>query len=433
MIKTKIKINKIIIPIFALLHVVDCFSLYYELIGYQIIQIINMALLFLLVLINWNKFSMTRRESKYVLSYVSIVFILFIAGDFKHIGFITGHFIPCLLMLILLTCSNRNAIIRTYINSLCNVIFFVSFLSLLFYLIGTNLNIILPNAKYDYSTIGWADFDYKSYYGLYFEGQRTFFFGKTIIRNIGLFVEAPVFAYVLITALFCELFWKNKISIFRVAILSLTIISSFSTTGITICLILILVYLYQTKMKKSFWKLFAPIAFIVVVNITLTIVFDKLAIGNDSGSTRIDDLYACFKCFIHNPIIGRGFNDVKELDMYRSSFRLGIDAGVSNGLPFVLANGGVLFGIVYWGPMVIMTVKLINNKVSKKMWGFVFVQFALLFFTITQYTLLAETLLVIAWIAVLYPSDSILIDNNTISKRKRKHEKHSFNYISRSI
>lgn len=402
---SKIRLTGILKALLMVILVIDCFSIYYKTLGYQVTQIAAIIISIALIFTKNQKQIRILKDDMNLLAYILFsFFFLFVFADYKYLGFISGGVIPIILFFLLIFgCLNREDL-RDLIRIFETIILILAVISLVFYLLGTNLKLIEPTAFYSADTIGWADFNYQSYFGIYFEGQRTFFFGNTWTRNIGIFLEGPVYAYVLTTALFFELFFKEQPNKLIIIIFAVTIATTFSTTAIAIGAILIYLYFYNHYMKRNLLKLLAPLILIAVLYFAGSVIMDKVAIGNDSGAARSDDFVACWKTFINNPIIGTGYNNVRGVDPWRAAFRRTGKAGMSSGIPFVFANGGILHGMLYVLPVILILIKVLRSEKFNKLnlLGFVATQTLLLTVTITEYTLLAEFLLMLEWYIALH-------------------------------
>lgn len=393
-----VKAVSLLLIMFCILLTIDCFSIYYKLIGYQILQIVNILLCGIMILCNNNiDMGLRRKDAYFIVYYIAVCSILMLLGDYKYLGFISGCFVPVILFYIFIAINNRMELIFKIFCIFSNVICVICIISLVFYFAGSLIGMIQPSSTLNYSTIGWSDFNYNSYWGVYFDGHKTFFMGKTILRNIGIFVEGPVFTYVIITSLYIEMYFTARVKKSKLMLLFITALTTYSTTAIAISAILVFVYIYQNYMRKSILKLLVPIGTIIVCYIIVTVVTDKLMDGNDSGSVRLDDFIACIKCFADNPLIGVGFNDVRGIDPYRGAFRQTGLAGMSAGIPFVFACGGILHGSVYAVPIILSGIKSIRKKIDLRCLGFIALQFLLLTVIITEFTLLAQFFLVTCW------------------------------------
>lgn len=410
----KISINNYLLLIWSILLIVDCFTIYYKLIGYMGLQILNIIISSMILFFgNYRRRLVIKRVDIYFISYYLLIcFLLFVFSDYNYLGFVSGCLIPIIIFYLIWGMNKTINKIEEFLYLFSQIIFVLCVISLLFYIFGSVLNLIEPTSVLSSLLIDWSDFDYKSYFGIYFEGHKTYFMGKTILRNIGIFVEAPVFTYVIINALYVEMFLKDNTNKIKIIMYVLTALSTYSTTSIALTVILVFIHIYLHYMKRSLLKLLVPIVFILSINIIYTVISDKLMIGNDSGSVRMDDLFACFKAFAAHPIFGIGYNALRALDPYRSAFRQTGLAGMSAGIPYVLANGGILYGSIYLLPPIVAIFKYIKNKMDLQYTGFILLQAVLTTVIITEYTLLAECMLTISWYMILNISRRNYVENS---------------------
>lgn len=400
----KIQSQTIFVYLWILILVLDCFSIYYRTLGYQTTQIANIVLTIVAFLVvGKNNLRVKKKNANVLICFITSFTYLLVFCDYKYLGFITGIVVPIILFYTFFSVNISRSKIEELLLCYENIILIIASISLIFYFGGTVLNLMSPSNILSASNIGWSDFDYKSYYGIYFEGQRTYFFGKTIIRNIGIFLEAPVFTYVLITAMYIELFMRNNVRKIPIIIFIVTTFTTFSSTAIAVSLILLFIAYYLNYMKRSWLKLFVPIIAIVVFYVAITVVLDKLSIGNDSGAARLDDFFSCWKAFAAHPLFGVGLNNVRGIDPFRASYRMGGTAGMSSGIPFVFANGGIVHGLIYVLPAVVGVINGVKKKLDlePKLIGFILVQVLLLTVIVTEYTLLALFFLAMSWFMIV--------------------------------
>ena len=115
-----------------------------------------------------------------------------------------------------------------------NVVFIIALVSLFFWLLGSILHFLHPSGIVQSVWTG----DPKvvpSYYGFYFETQKLY----GVIRNTAIFTEAPMSSLHFSIAMLVEVYVDKKKSLFKIFLFSIAILSSFSTTGI---ILLIVVY-----------------------------------------------------------------------------------------------------------------------------------------------------------------------------------------------
>lgn len=144
------------------------------------------------------------------------------------------------------------------------------------------------------------------------------------VRLFGPFREPGVFQIFLNIALALTLFCREQISIWRVAILSITIILTMSTTGYIAMALLVIVFLISRGKFKgrgrgwSFAILFLIAGFFYLYLQTDLLsaegdVFWKLSdTENDSTVSRLGAITANIQMFLENPLFGVGLSGVED-------------------------------------------------------------------------------------------------------------------------
>ena len=207
-------------------------------------------------------------------------------------------------------------------------------------------------------------------------------------RNCGMFWEPGAFQTFICFAFIFEAV-KKKPSVLKIALFSITMISTFSTTGYFCLAILLLFLLFRKyengKQIKSFLFSFAVIGLLVLLlnrdmffstdNYT---VFGKLILYRDSVayqsrvssvSIRINAVLKPIAVFINNPLFGVGDVVFREL-LYEETL------GVTS---CTLVNWFAIYGILPAGIVVYEIFKTIN-KLCDKFWC-VIVLFIVIFIT----------------------------------------------------
>ena len=237
-----------------------------------------------------------------------------------------------------------------------NVMLVLAVISLIFYIGGTILNIIPPT--------GMITFDWpypkscNNYFNLYYEAQKVNMGGGIFKqRNCGFFTEAPMYNLVLCIAMGVEVFLKTKYNMIKCIILATTIITTQSTTGLLFIIVIVVLSFinrsFATK-QPSIKKIIVIMLLVLGGVVTNEIIGNKTThvSGNNSVQVRTDHLWACLKTFMRNPIYGCGFNNsqgVLEAARYKQ--------GMSVGLPYMLATGGLLLSSNMIIPFVMNTIK----------------------------------------------------------------------------
>lgn len=141
-----------------------------------------------------------------------------------------------------------------------------------------------------------------------------------LMRNQGIFREPGVFQFFILVSLVVEMFYLNQKKInFRIIILTITMISTFSTIGLTCLCLLLISYLITNKnnylMRNGL--LIVCIYFILFVLaksnddiiVRLNSSLSKLNgdVNNVSSRVRYESIFNLIKMSLHNPLFGSSF------------------------------------------------------------------------------------------------------------------------------
>jgi len=272
----------------------------------------------------------------------------------------------------------------------------LSAISVVLYVFGSLLH-LLP---YHYTTYYWAGMTQtaKGYFHLLYETQTEEFFGIRMVRNSGIFCEAPSYAVPLILSLFYESFFPQSISKKRVAILSAAILTSFSAKAILIACIVfglkVIHYAYVNRSPNRYRqivRLFVPIA-VVVLAVTAVSVFDQKT-DTVSFISRMDNLNSTMTAWRSHKLFGVGIGNEAAITAFSVRAQSLRWKGFSIGAPLLLAQGGIYMAAFYLGGLLNA---LIQSKNKWTVLSFGIVHFALLmssnipYFLSTIFILAAE-------------------------------------------
>lgn len=297
--------------------------------------------------------------------------------------------------------------------SIENIMLVLSVLSLLFYVGGTVLNIIPSSGT---TTFEWAyTRTCDNYYNLYYEAQKlNMGSGFFVTRNCGIFTEAPMFSFLLGTALAVDIFLRNNMSKWKCFIYIITIITTRSTAGILTVLLCAFLYyacIASRSKKHDIRRGVLVVIGFLAVGISIFVLGDKLE--QDSGSTsvgvRSDHIIACLKAWINSPLIGQGYLNQDAVMEYES-----YQQGISIGWLYMLATGGILLFSTLLIPFVANVVKHVKRK-QYEQFSFEFVVFFLFFFTA-----ISGTPIIVFYIAYLANGTSVRARENVKSIKERK-------------
>ena len=312
---------------------------------------------------------------------------ILISFNSLSINEILFYFVIAPLMLILLMFKNFNDQLFDFLNTFVKIILIFAIVSLIFWTFGSILKVVHPT---NVVINNWnGGLPTPSYFNLYFETQGIHFFGTTIIRNSGMFAEAPMWSLMLSSALIIqELFLENSIK--RLSLLTLTILTTVSTTGIFVIGLLLI---YRVVMlKKPLLKYVSLITIPVVIYALLQVWEEKS--DSISASIRFDDYVAGFLAWKESFFFGSGL--VMGLKAIEANMNTLIrpNLGYSNSLFVILAQGGLILGGYYFYPVI----KIILDKrylINYKM-------FSLLFIVLLMTSIFVGTPLFSLYIGIFY-------------------------------
>lgn len=305
--------------------------------------------------------------------YYSIVILISIINFSKFtINNVLYYFINFPLLLVIILLLREQNKLQTWLINFINITTLLAIISLFFWILVSNLNIIAPT---DYLINKWSDGDIvASYYNIYFETQRTSILDNVIVRNSGIFAEAPMWNLILSLALMIQtLLVEGKK--YKTIILVITIITVFSTTGIYILGIMVA---YRIIFKMSGWKKYVSLTLLPILILLSSIVWEDKS-ETASASIRFDDYRAGIQAWFENIFLGSGFsNGIRVIEGHMNQ-AIRPNLGYSNSLFIILSQGGIILFILYFLPMLII---IVNRKYSYNIKFFVLLMMIILSTTI---------------------------------------------------
>lgn len=349
------------------------------------------TLLMILILLNWK--NLTVDIFAFVL-YITIgaIFPFFNVYEGKTIAYIKLYFVILPLSLILMSSylsDDRESASRLLIK-FSNIVMVIAIISLFFWLFGSVLGFvdstaIIPNS--------WGhDKFIATYFGIYFETQEIVAISgaESMIRNSGIFNEAPVYNMILCTALSIELFLRSRICIKRITLLTITILTTISTTGGVFLFFVYAIKGYNRLASKYKLQmiLLIPILLFIGYFVINGILDNKKETGEVSYNSRSNDIKKCIEVGIEKPITGVGiFFKSEEYSTDSRSF------GYSNSLFGTFAHGGFYFLILYLLPLFAIPVFVFLKNRDFQFLMMLLSFFLLFSFTATQYKVLTIIML----------------------------------------
>ncbi|MGV3234597.1 hypothetical protein ACEE24_02785 [Latilactobacillus curvatus] len=242
---------------------------------------------------------------------------------------------------------------RMFFEKFKKIILVLAIVSLFFWLLS--LFGVVPNSNY---VIDWGGVrSIPAYFKVHFLPQDAVrFLGMKIIRNTGIFVEAPMYSYILSVTLIINIFilhgekkWENMVIIF-------TILSTTSSTGLLIIILIFFLY-FSRKIKISKELKFLIGIILLLITSTLIYFIIKLKMNDMQGSMlmRLEDLRIGIKAWRLHPFFGNGFADDSVLLQYMSFSRVWWNnTGYSLGMTSLLSKGGLVGLSFYMVPFLLI-------------------------------------------------------------------------------
>ena len=367
-----------------------------------VLQFILVAYLFLYYIIN-SKFEWSKQNYRRIVFTLISMIIYYMGCRANRDFFLSKYFVLVVLFYLwIISHEDRNSIWNSFINYVC----VLACASFVLYILGSILKVIPELCSFDRVWGVWKPDRIKNFYFLYYESHQIQIGDHVIIRNSGAFAESPMFNFVLCVALGAELFFSKKVSKIKVSILVISIISTFSTTGMIYMIMAFVSYLFihlndfpkLVKLKGKIKYIGIGAGVLLVAVVLLKLISPN---GQGSMSTRSDHLFACFKTFLEYPLFGCGWSNTGEV--LKRAFYV---QGLSVGLVSFMAFGGLILTMVIIVPFILDAKKSIVNHEYRKL-AFEFLFIVLFFFTIVNaYPIL--------WLFVAF----LAVDDNYIPKEE---------------
>lgn len=290
--------------------------------------------------------------------------------------------LPLMTIYIMTYYKSNKGFVLNLLYKFSNIIFILALLSLVFWIFGSNMETI-PYTGLVPTQWGGDDRFIPTYYGLYFETQEYTLFSESYIRNSGVFCEAPMFNFVLCTALAIDLFLRPVKKVIRPLIFVVTIISTMSATGIILIILMLTFILLEKQGKqKNFIGLTIIGLVLAVMFLSISSVMDsKKETGSNSYNNRSEDIVRCMEVGMEHPFLGIGIlYPANEFGGQANMF------GFSNSTFTSFAHGGFYFLFLFIVSLLIVPFSIVKKTKRKRLIPFILCYFILFTFTVTLYT-----------------------------------------------
>ena len=178
--------------------------------------------------------------------------------------------------------------------------------------------------------------------------------GFTLVRNQGFFPEPLMYCVPLITALYTELFLREKGErrVWKWAVLVLAVFTSQATLGMMLAALALGIKLIEGAKPKRRKLMILP-ALVVVAAACFLLLRQKETAGGNSTASHIVHYIIALKAFLAHPLLGCGFLREDLILQYLTPDQMRLSQGLSNSIAVVLAEGGALLGLLCTAPFLI--------------------------------------------------------------------------------
>ncbi|MBP5282179.1 MAG: hypothetical protein J6Z22_06735, partial [Lachnospiraceae bacterium] len=197
---------------------------------------------------------------------------------------------------------------------------------------------------------------------------RRVWLDRDVFKNLGIFVEPPMYGLFLGIGLYTELFLKKKSNPAIVFTFVVSLISCQAILAILIAMGAFFLMFIDSIRKRKGAKIFIPAMFLLMLLAAVGLCIYKAKTGWGSFATHIDDFVACFKCWKEYPIVGCGYDYSYPIFNYISDYRAG-NLRLSNSAGVVLAEGGIILFIYYLIPFVLMAFAFLRGNRKLAYWS----------------------------------------------------------------
>lgn len=262
------------------------------------------------------------------------------------------YVIPLLMLMLYIGLTDDRQACLSLLYKLSDIVIVLAVISLFCFIFGTCLGVLPGRSTVTYN---WAQATRTcgTYFHLYYESQSIIFLGRDLVRNCGLFMEAPGFAIFLVYSAAVELLLRKKLRLLPCAILCVTALTTFSAKAILLvvltCGLRYMIERSRTILGHRFKLVVLPAVLVAVAMLAVVLIADKMT--SASFFIRFDDVQACIKTWLTRPIFGTGYwNDESVVPFF--SFAGRYNDGLSMGFAVILAQGGLYLFALYLLPMI---------------------------------------------------------------------------------
>lgn len=372
----KIYLNKYCFEyILAFMLFLQCNTCYFFLLPDSITKVVELFSVLLLFIISiFGNTNLSRRRTFFFIC----VFGLFLTPLFykallisTHVGFVYRF---CLILPMLIfyfgSIDSRRHDYSSLLLKFSTITYLFAVISLIFWLLSEVSGLIGSSG---FVSIDWGKtLNYGHNFYLHFHGQG--------IRNCGVFTEAPMYNIVLCTSLCVELFLKEKVNKLRIIVYIVTILTTMSTTGQLLLLMLFMNFFLNQKLNCSFFiRILIYSLFFVVVSLFFIVgvfIFLEKMEGH-SYMVRMSYILKEVMAWYNSPVWGSGYSSYID--------------GSSNSSTLLLAEGGLWLFVFYVCSFIL--IPYVKRNEHKGLLKVSICYFFMLCITVVPYTTLTFTII----------------------------------------
>lgn len=200
-------------------------------------------------------------------------------------------------------------------------------------------------------------------------GDAWQFAGIPLLRNLGVFTEPLMYTIPLITALFTEMYLRDKKDPYRVykwILLTVGLLTAQSTIGLMLLALAWGLKLITILIDRRRYALILPVIALVIV-LGGFLYHEKGKIHYEdtqrtSINDHIEDLAMGIRAFADEPIIGGGFENDDYVRGFMADWKFEYNRGFSNSAAIVLGHGGIMLGSVCILPFLLCFLRVFKKK-----------------------------------------------------------------------
>lgn len=292
--------------------------------------------------------------NKTILSSVFIFLYFFVYFIFRPIGLTQNIKLLIIVMILIWVMQVKGKNLPLILEAYANLMVFIAVLSVIMWILCSLIKVIPPTGTipFNWTAVNGVYSFIPTYGHIYFETQdiNLPFIGN-IIRNTAVFTEAPMASLNFCIAFLLKLnenSYKKDSGISKSQIwLIIAILSTFSTTGYILLILIFFIKWLEADKKYFIYKLIfvIPVLIVAILGINL-LIRQRTVYGTMSTNLRFDDYRVGIITFFQNPFLGAGLGNSDALVQNMGNWRIYM-TGFSNSITEVLAQGGIYVSLIY--------------------------------------------------------------------------------------